>query len=234
MKFASFLPAVLALETSSSEEESAVDQEKTLKEVIMKPTQKRSAVGLERFGINMGAFDYGCHCSALLSGKISGYGAAVDALDMICKDYLECTKCVQKVTNCQVSVNYDFVMDDSGVVCTENDGTCEKNICECDAMFYRDLLHAAYSGIIYNYKYNVASFDPSSSCHVSSRPGKTSLEENIAMDARFDSSNFLFEKEQRHSKCCSSVIGNSLERSHSSKLKCCELAPGKFTLKPRC
>ena len=53
MKFAKFLPAALAFETSYSEE-STVDQEKTLKEVIMKPTQKRSAVGLERFGINMG------------------------------------------------------------------------------------------------------------------------------------------------------------------------------------
>ena len=35
-------------------------------------------------------------------------------------------------------------------------------------------------------------------------------------------------------KCCSSVLGSSLERSDSSKLKCCELEPGKYTLKPRC
>ena len=62
--------------------------------------------------------------------------------------------------------------------------------------FYRDLLHATYSGIVYNYKFNAESFDPSSSCHVS-RPA---LPENVAMDARFDVSNFLLEKENRNSK----------------------------------
>ncbi|CBY06975.1 unnamed protein product [Oikopleura dioica] len=229
MKFSTLISVFYAVNAS---EESERDDNKvlTLKEIILKPTGKRNAIGLERFGINMGAFDYGCHCSALLAGKTAGFGTAVDALDMICKDYLGCTRCVQKVTNCQVSVNYNFEMGDSGVICTEMDGSCEKNICECDAMFYRDLLHAAYSGIVYNYKYNADSFDPSSSCHVS-RPA---LPENIAMDARFDVSNFLLEKENRNSKCCSSVLGSSLERSYSSKLKCCELEPGKFTLKPRC
>ena len=41
--------------------------------------------GLEGFGMNMAAFDYGCHCNALITGKQFGIGKPVDPLDSVCK-----------------------------------------------------------------------------------------------------------------------------------------------------
>ena len=41
--------------------------------------------GLEGFGMNLAAFDYGCHCNALLTGKPFGVGRPVDPLDSVCK-----------------------------------------------------------------------------------------------------------------------------------------------------
>lgn len=64
--------------------------------------------GLNAFGFNMAALDYGCHCAAILSGQLAGLGQPVDALDSVCKDYLGCIRCVKKQTQCQkidVSIN---------------------------------------------------------------------------------------------------------------------------------
>lgn len=53
MKFSTLISVFCAVNGS---EESERDDNKvlTLKEIILKPTGKRNAIGLERFGINMG------------------------------------------------------------------------------------------------------------------------------------------------------------------------------------
>lgn len=51
--------------------------------------RSQGPTGLTKFGMNMAAFDYGCHCNAILSGKLYGIGQPVDALDSVCKDYLD-------------------------------------------------------------------------------------------------------------------------------------------------
>ena len=57
--------------------------------------------GLSAFGFNMAALDYGCHCSAIITGQYHGHGQAVDPLDAVCKEYLGCIRCVKKQTQCE-------------------------------------------------------------------------------------------------------------------------------------
>ena len=71
--------------------------------LISSPQSKnrRSTGGLSAFGFNMAALDYGCHCSAILTGQYHGHGQAVDPLDAVCKEYLGCIRCVKKQTQCE-------------------------------------------------------------------------------------------------------------------------------------
>ena len=67
--------------------------------------------GLSAFGFNMAALDYGCHCSAIITGQYHGHGQAVDPLDSVCKEYLGCIRCVKKQTQCEkIDVSFSHAM----------------------------------------------------------------------------------------------------------------------------
>ena len=54
MKFSTLLSAFYAVNATEEETKRKENEDLTLKEIILKPSGKRNAIGLERFGINMG------------------------------------------------------------------------------------------------------------------------------------------------------------------------------------
>ncbi|CBY36593.1 unnamed protein product [Oikopleura dioica] len=80
---------------------------------------------------------YGCHCLILGDRPMSdpGYGRPVDPLDVVCKQYKDCQKCVKMQFGEQCigeMVKYKWRTSGSGVVCVDKPGTCKRNLCECD------------------------------------------------------------------------------------------------------
>jgi len=186
---------------------------------------KSKRLGLEAFGMNMAAFDYGCHCTAVLSGKQAGIGKPVDPLDSVCKDYLGCMRCVKKQTSCQRQDIYNYVIDGEtgmAVECTDAAGSCARNQCECDAKFFKDVWHLALSGLSYDFQYTGAVFDPTSKCKIKKQ----------VLDERMDSYWSSF-KQESYAQCCG---GNSrpMEQFNTSRFSCCSGADGKSILRRRC
>jgi len=87
---------------------------------------------------------YGCNCLILGDRPMSdpGHGRPVDALDMICKQYKDCQKCVRREYGDQCIgefVKYDWRVRRGQPECTNEPGTCERNLCECDLDFARKM-----------------------------------------------------------------------------------------------
>lgn len=175
-------------------------------------------VGLEAFGMNMDAFNYGCHCNAIMTGKQTGQGKPVDALDSVCKDYLGCLRCVKKQTNCPRAEFYDYFVGDMTVVCFDEEGSCSRNQCECDAKFYKDVWHLALSGLSYDFQYSSSVFDALSKCK--------KLE--TRMDAFWTSL-----KQDSYAQCCGGD-GRPMEQFNTLKFSCCPGNDGTLTLRRRC
>jgi len=98
--------------------------------------------GLSAFGFNMAALDYGCHCSAIITGQYHGHGQAVDPLDSVCKEYLGCIRCVKKQTQCEKIDTYHYTMkQDITVDCLDPSGSCSRSSCECDGKLFADIWH---------------------------------------------------------------------------------------------
>ena len=67
-----------------------------------------------------------------------GKGAPVDDLDRLCKGYKECLRCARREHGDQCIgefMQYKFAIRKKNVVCRDATGTCERDLCECDAMF---------------------------------------------------------------------------------------------------
>lgn len=171
--------------------------------------------GLEGFGMNLAAFDYGCHCNALLTGKPFGVGRPVDPLDSVCKDYLGCLRCVKKQTMCQKSEFYSFEMVGLSVQCGDSAGSCERNQCECDAKFYGDLVHLSLTGVQYDFQYSGAVFEAQKKCK--------------KLETRISS----FFKQDLSAQCCG---GDSrpMEQFNSLRFSCCDGPGGNSILRRRC
>ena len=108
---------------------------------------------------------YGCNCFILGDRPLGspGYGQPVDALDMVCKQYKvnnnnmynniviliililfpkDCQKCVRREYGDQCIgefVKYDWRVRRGQPECTNEPGTCERNLCECDLDFARKM-----------------------------------------------------------------------------------------------
>lgn len=204
----------LASEVFFDQADSTTDQ--TKKQQARSQTKR---VGLEAFGMNMDAFDYGCHCNAIISGKQTGVGRPVDPLDSVCKDYLGCMRCVKKQTNCPRSDFYDYIIGDMAVECVDAEGSCSRNQCECDAKFYKDVWHLAVSGLSYDFQYNGAVFDPDVKCK------KLDMGR---MDAFWTSL-----KQDTYAQCCGGD-NKPMEQFNTFKFSCCPGSDGRETLRRRC
>jgi len=85
---------------------------------------------------------YGCNCLILGDRPMSdpGMGKPVDELDVVCKAYKDCVKCVQMEygeTCIGEFKKYRYGMNTrtNKVTCKDAPGTCERALCECDNQF---------------------------------------------------------------------------------------------------
>lgn len=85
---------------------------------------------------------YGCHCLPEGSHNLlgNGYGVPVDPIDKSCKNFFQCYECA-KMENpiCkgdQVRYKYRLIQDTrtnkKSIECVNKEGSCQRNICECD------------------------------------------------------------------------------------------------------
>merc|ERR1712048_696638 len=83
---------------------------------------------------------YGCNCLILGDRPMSdpGHGKPVDALDTVCKAYKDCLKCARMTYGDQCIgefVKYKYGLRKDEIVCRDGPNSCERALCECDAMF---------------------------------------------------------------------------------------------------
>lgn len=85
---------------------------------------------------------YGCNCLILGDRPMSdpGLGKPVDELDVVCKAYKDCVKCVQMEygeTCIGEFKRYRYGLNQKTgmVTCRDQPGTCERALCECDNQF---------------------------------------------------------------------------------------------------
>ena len=67
-----------------------------------------------------------------------GLGAPVDELDRLCKTYKDCLKCARKEHGDMCIgefVKYKYVTRRGNIICKNQEGSCGRDLCECDAMF---------------------------------------------------------------------------------------------------
>jgi len=100
---------------------------------------------------------YGCNCLILGDRPMSdpGHGPPVDALDTVCKAYKDCLKCARMEhgdTCIGEFVKYKYGYKNGDAVCRNNLGSCERDLCECDAMFAK--AHVAKKDVFDN-KYHM-------------------------------------------------------------------------------
>lgn len=85
---------------------------------------------------------YGCNCLLLGDRPMSdpGHGPPIDALDTVCKAYKDCVKCARMEhgnTCIGEFIRYRYGFSNGEVQCKNNVDTCERDLCECDALFAR-------------------------------------------------------------------------------------------------
>jgi len=176
--------------------------------------------GLSAFGFNMAALDYGCHCSAIITGQYHGHGQAVDPLDAVCKEYLGCIRCVKKQTQCEKIDTYHYTMkQDITVDCLDPSGSCSRSSCECDGKLFADIWHLATNGMDYDFQFSSAYFDREKNCRKNDMTRSDSFIKEIK--AQFDT------------QCCG---GNEYPMEHFNvlKYKCCDNGDGNKRLKRQC
>lgn len=88
---------------------------------------------------------YGCHCfqRGLSSSAFTGKGPAMDSLDKACLKFHQCQRClgIDNGKECNHNVRYgierneDLVTSQRTAKCTDEPGTCARNLCECTISF---------------------------------------------------------------------------------------------------
>jgi len=99
---------------------------------------------------------YGCWCFQMGDYPLRiGNGSPVDNVDKICKRQKECYQCAKKdaldnglecvaeETSYRFKASYDAVTGTPIVQCTNEVGSCRRNLCECDRSFAERLPAAA-------------------------------------------------------------------------------------------
>merc|ERR1739838_490444 len=111
---------------------------------------------------------YGCNCLILGDRPMSdpGHGPPVDALDTICKAYKDCIKCAKMTHGNECIgefVEYDFNLAGGEATCNDSAGSCERSLCECDAMFAKKHVEATD---VYTDDYHIfySTWDPETQC----------------------------------------------------------------------
>jgi hypothetical protein len=173
---------------------------------------------------------YGCWCFQMGDYPLRiGNGAPVDDVDKICKRQKECYQCAKKdaqengesciaeETSYKFKAHYDSVTNEPVVQCTNNWGSCKRNLCECDRAFASRLPEASASdnGWTGSHHAHYGGFDSRTNClsriHT---PGKDfQLECCGDFPDRFP---YRFAKDGTGKQCCNKSIFNT--ESHD----CCD------------
>jgi len=113
---------------------------------------------------------YGCNCLILGDRPMSemGKGKPVDEMDVACKEYKSCQKCVRMEFGDECigeREKYSWKKKGDDVVCTDNPGTCKRSLCECD-LNYAKTVPATVSvwNPDYHMFYTTIGWDPDTSC----------------------------------------------------------------------
>jgi len=120
---------------------------------------------------------YGCWCFQMGDFPLRlGNGSPVDNVDKICKRHKECYQCAKKdagtgdclpeETGYRFAASFDGVTGATVVQCLNPEGSCRRNICECDKAFASRLPQAAESSDGWNGAHHAhyGGFDSRSSC----------------------------------------------------------------------
>lgn len=108
-----------------------------------------------------------------------GLGKPVDALDTVCKAYKDCQKCARKThgdTCIGEFTRYKFQIRRNNVICKDDENSCERDLCECDALFAKEHFLAKDSYVDNYHMFfsdknpDMATWNPTSSC-MKSPPG---------------------------------------------------------------
>lgn len=122
---------------------------------------------------------YGCNCLILGDRPMSemGKGKPVDELDFACREYKQCQKCARMEFGDECigeRVRYSWKKTGDNVVCTDNPGTCKRNLCECDLDYAKKI--PSTIGVFnpdYHLFYTTIGWEPESNCErggVESKP----------------------------------------------------------------
>jgi len=92
---------------------------------------------------------YGCHCMPEGRHNLIGknWGLPVDDIDRSCKNFFQCYDCARmqdpKCLGDRVKYKYQLLLDsatgDKSITCLNEEGTCQRNICECDKRWANNL-----------------------------------------------------------------------------------------------
>jgi len=160
---------------------------------------------------------YGCNCLILGDRPMSdpGHGPPVDQLDTVCKQYKDCLKCARKKHGDKCIgefVRYRYGYKNGGPVCRNEAGSCERDICECDAMFAEAHVGAKH---VFDNKYHMfwaeregASWDPEEKCFPT---GTTPVDPQCCQANTNDTPFLLYNANAK--KCCSDgrVVKNDMD-----------------------
>ena len=118
-----------------------------LEAIANKYWRKQGLTGKDKFDERK-YWAYGCNCLILGDRPMSdpGMGKPVDELDVVCKAYKDCVKCVQMEygeTCIGEFKRYRYGMNTrtNQVTCKDAPGTCERALCECDNQFGQQVSH---------------------------------------------------------------------------------------------
>lgn len=115
-----------------------------LEDIASKYWRKRGETGKNRFDERK-YWAYGCHCFLLGDRPMSAMGAGrpVDSLDVKCKAYKDCQKCVREKhgDDCIgefVRYTWRYSTKKGDFESNNKAGTCERELFECDLQFVKD------------------------------------------------------------------------------------------------
>lgn len=125
--------------------------------------------------------DYGCWCI-----EKKGYGAVVDSVDFACMTHSKCWGCAKaengkECEGSSTSYKWKFVKDRTtktviDIKCLNKEGTCEKDICECDKQLVFNLRDVES---VYDSKFKQTKANKDTMCQKASAGGDASSEKSL-------------------------------------------------------
>jgi len=149
-----------------------------LHDIAKKIWNKNGLKGKDKFD-HRRYWAYGCHCFLLGDRPLSemGKGAPVDALDVRCKAYKDCQKCVREQHGEQcigefVKYTWRYKSKTNTYECGQNENTCENDLFQCDLKLAQDTFdNMDVFNEDYHAFWSVTGFDNEDDAFCSSNPG---------------------------------------------------------------